>query len=150
MPEGESSARFDLPYLMAGQAQKEVTHNEALTLIDLALCPVVEAVGVISPPSAPVVGQAWIVGTSPSGTWLGAANALAGWTAGGWRFVQLPVGASVTIRSNGLKWRRNSEVWQVAPMLSAPTGGSVVDLECRTALSALVAALTSHGLVATS
>lgn len=148
MPEGETSARFDLPFLAAGQAQKEVTHNEALALIDLALCPVVEAVGINVPPSAPAPGQAWIVGTVPTASWLGAADSLAGWTSGGWRFVALPFGASVTVRASGLKWRRNSSGWQIAPSLSAPTGGTVVDVECRAALSAIVAALASQGLVA--
>ena len=148
MPEGETSARFALPLLMAGQAQKEVTHNEALTLLDLALCPVVEAVGLNSPPSSPALGQAWIVGTAPSGAWFGSANALAGWTAGGWRFVQMPVAASVTVRTNGLKWRRNSTSWAVSPTASAPSGGLIVDVQCRAALSGVIDALISHGLVA--
>lgn len=150
MPEGETSARFVLPLLVAGQAQKEVTHNEALTLIDLALCPVVEAVGINSPPSSPILGQAWIIGTAPSGVWLGSANALAGWTAGGWRFVQLPVGASVMIRSNSLKWKRNSASWVVSPTASVPSGGSIVDVQCRAALSGVIDALISHGLLASS
>lgn len=150
MPAGETSARFDLPLLAAGQAQKEVTHNEALSLIDLALCPVVEAVGPNSPPSAPTEGQAWIVGPLPSGTWLGAANALAGWTSGGWRFVQLPVGAWVTIRSNGLKWRRNPTAWVSSPIAPSVTGGAIIDSECRAALSAVIDALIGHGLIASS
>lgn len=148
MPEDETSARFVLPLLAAGQAQKEVTHNEALTLIDLALCPVVEAVGTNIPPSTPTLGQAWIVGTAPSAGWTGAANALAGWTAGGWRFVQLPVGASVTLHSNGLKWKRNSTAWVVSPTASVPTGGLIVDVQCRAALTGVIDALISHGLVA--
>jgi Protein of unknown function (DUF2793) len=150
MPEGETSVRFDLPLLMAGQAQKEVTHNEALTLIDLALCPVVEAVGLNSPPAGPVSGQAWIVGSAPSEAWLGEADALAGWTAGGWRFVRLPVGASVTMRTNGLKCIRKLTGWEVSPTMVTPTGGAIVDAECRTALSVLIAVLISHGLVASS
>lgn len=150
MPEGETSARFDLPLLVAGQAQKEVTHNEALTFIDLALCPVVEAVGLNTVPPAPASGQAWIVGTAPTGTWLGSANALAGWTAGGWRFVQMPVGASVTVRSNGLKWRRNSLAWVASSAIALPTGGAIVDAECRAALSVVIDALIGHGLLASS
>lgn len=149
MPDGETSARFDLPLLMAGQAQKEVTHNEALALIDLALCPVVEAIGVTAPPPLPTLGQAWIVGSAPTGAWIGAAHALAGWTAGGWRFVQLPVGATIIVRVSGLIWRRNSTGWVAAPAVAAPIGGPVADAECRAALSALVAALASQGLVAT-
>ncbi|WP_312846581.1 hypothetical protein [Sphingopyxis sp. PET50] len=38
-----STARLALPLLAMAQAQKEVTHNEALTLLDLLVQPVVEA-----------------------------------------------------------------------------------------------------------
>jgi hypothetical protein len=82
---GETSARLGLPFLAVGQAQKELTHNEALALIDLALHAGVEAVGTNVPPAAPVEGQAWIVGSAPSGAWTGRSQALAGWTPGGWR-----------------------------------------------------------------
>ena len=40
----EMTDRLLLPLLATAQAQKEVTHNEALTLVDLLLAPVVEAV----------------------------------------------------------------------------------------------------------
>ena len=33
----DTTARLRLPTLRAGQAQKELTHNEALTLLDLAV-----------------------------------------------------------------------------------------------------------------
>ena len=59
--EGEMTARLGLPLLATGQAGKEVTHNEALALIDLALGAGVAAIGPDSPPAEPVVGQTWIV-----------------------------------------------------------------------------------------
>ena len=62
-----ASARLGLPFLAAGQAQKEVTHNEALALIDAGLSPAAETIGVTAPPSAPALGQCWIVGGAPSG-----------------------------------------------------------------------------------
>ena len=37
----ETTARLTLPFLQSGQAQKELTHNEALTLLDIAVQPVV-------------------------------------------------------------------------------------------------------------
>jgi Protein of unknown function (DUF2793) len=78
--------RLSLPLLVAGQAQKEVTHNEALTLIDFLAQPVVVAVAPVSVPAAPTLGQSWIVGAAPTGAWAGKAAHIASWTSGGWRF----------------------------------------------------------------
>lgn len=61
----ETSVRLGLPLLQTGQAQKEMTHNEALTLLDFAVQPVVEAVGVDTPPAAPAPGACWVVGPTP-------------------------------------------------------------------------------------
>ena len=88
MSDGSTSARLGLPLLAPGQAQKEMTHNEALAAIDLALAASVRAVGLDAPPLSPTPGESWIVGASPTGAWAGQAGALAGWTAGGWRFVR--------------------------------------------------------------
>src|SRR3546814_19105698 len=74
--------------LAAAQAQKEVTHNEALTLLDALVQPVVEAGPQNSPPLAPAVGQCWLVGAAPTAEWSEAAGTIALWTAGGWPFVE--------------------------------------------------------------
>jgi hypothetical protein len=49
------------PLLQAGQAQKELTHNEALALIDMLLHAQVESMTVATPPGGAVVGQCWVV-----------------------------------------------------------------------------------------
>lgn len=60
--------RLGLPWLMAGQAQKELTHNEAMALLDIATCPSVESADVAVPPSGAMPGQCWIVAAGASGT----------------------------------------------------------------------------------
>lgn len=164
---GEASARLGLPFLAVGQAQKEVTHNEALALIDLALHAGVEAVGANAPPPAPLDGQAWIVGPAPAGTWTGRAQALAGWTGGGWRFVPAREGMVVLVRGSGLTARFAGGAWIVGelacrrvtvdglavlgarrPAIAAPMGGSTTDQEARTVVSAILDALRGHGLIA--
>src|SRR3546814_1813404 len=72
-----TTARFQLPLLAAAQAQKEVTHNEALTLLDALVQPVVEAGPQNSPPLAPAVGQCWLVGAAPTAEWSEAAGTVA-------------------------------------------------------------------------
>jgi hypothetical protein len=88
----EASARLSLPFLSSGQAQKEVTHNEALQRLDLLVQPVALSASVSTPPPSPDEGACWIVGPSPDGGWAGHAGDIAQWTAGGWRFAQPSAG----------------------------------------------------------
>ncbi len=81
------SARLGLPFLMPAQAQKHVTHNEALTLLDLLVQLVVQGFEAADPPAAPEDGQIWALGPAPTGAWAGQAGRLAGWVDGGWLFV---------------------------------------------------------------
>lgn len=148
MPDAMLTPRLALPLLAAGQAQKEITHNEALTLIDALLCPVVEAVGVNVPPAAPDTGQAWIVGAAGTGAWTSHAHDIAVATAGGWRFAAMPDGATVLVRADGGIWRRSAGGWQAPLQMTAPAGGATVDSECRAAVSVLISALEARGLVA--
>lgn len=161
------TGRLALPLLASGQAGKELTHNEALTLIDIALQPVVEAVGVEAPPAAPVAGMCWVTGAAPTGAWAGRAHVLAGWTAGGWRFVAPRAGFAVHDLATARAWRFDGETWVdgVAavsrvevdglrvvgarePAIAAPASGSVVDSQARAALGSILSALRAHGLIA--
>lgn len=72
--------RLAWPLLIVAQAQKEVTHNEALTLLDALVHATVEAGPLAAPPPEPADGQCWIVGTAPTGDWTGKADAIAIWT----------------------------------------------------------------------
>jgi Protein of unknown function (DUF2793) len=144
MSEILQSGRWKLPLLAVGQMQKEVTHNEALTLIDALIAPVVEARGVDTPPSAPVVGQCWLVGPAPSGVWTGAAQHLACWTSGGWRLIAPRDGMTVRL-AGGAMLQFDGALWATPVSVAVPTGGTVVDSEARTAVTALIAQLQLQG-----
>lgn len=79
------TARLGLPYIVSGQAQKEVTHNEGLNKLDAFVTPVVADIA-DSPPGSPATGDLYIVGTSPTGDFSGKANQLAQYQTGGWVF----------------------------------------------------------------
>ncbi|MEM8695168.1 MAG: DUF2793 domain-containing protein [Pseudomonadota bacterium] len=164
----DTTARFGLPFIQPGQAQKEVFHNEALALLDAAVHPTAESRGDNVPPAIPVEGRSWIVGTAPTGEWDGHANDLATWTAGGWRFVAPIEGMRIWRRDagffsfwTGASWRDGEVVGDllviagktvVGPQQSAigePIGGSTVDGEARAAVVSILAALRAHGLIAT-
>ena len=163
-----SSARLNLPLLQAGQAQKEYTHNEALTAIEALVQPVAQTLGDNSPPAAPVAGQCWIVGTAPTGAWAGQAGAVAMWSEGGWRFTPPFDGMTVWISDTELFAFRRSGAWSlgieraagvviggvqvVGPQQSAiapPSGGSLIDTEARAGITAIILTLRAHGLIAT-
>lgn len=81
------SPRLSLPYLQAAQAQKHVTHNEALERLDVLVQLTVESFAENTPPPLPEEGQVWVVGSSPTGAWAAQPGALAAWANGGWLFV---------------------------------------------------------------
>ncbi len=161
----EHSDRFKLPFILPGQAQKEVFHNEALAAIDALLHPVVEAGPLSVPPANPQLGQAWIVGGLASGSWTGKEHMLAAWTDGGWRFMSPGRGMLVWNRAdghwihwNGTQWREGElsaamlvvngkkVVGERQPAVPSPSGGTIIDAEARAAIAAITAALKSHGL----
>ncbi|GHA22297.1 hypothetical protein GCM10007989_17100 [Devosia pacifica] len=83
----DSTYRLDLPILAAQQAQKHITHNEALLRLDALVQPVVRDRDRTTPPAAPVLGDAHIVGDSASGGWAGHDREIAMWQAGAWAFL---------------------------------------------------------------
>lgn len=76
-----------LPYLAASQAQKHVTHNEALTLLDGLVQAAVKSRALAVPPGSPAEGDRYLVATSPTGDWAGQAGKLAFHMDGAWRFL---------------------------------------------------------------
>lgn len=161
------TARWALPLLTAGQAQKEMTVNEALAALDLLAGASAMAVGTNTPPPTPVAGQCWVVGSTPTGAWSGHAGALAGWTAGGWRFLSPREGWRVWSEADGCPATYAGGAWRVGtlaatevtvaglrvvgarrPAIAAPSGGSTVDAEARSAIGQVLAALVAHGLIA--
>ncbi len=158
--------RLALPMLAAGQAQKEVTHNEALTLLDMLVQPVVQSASTMLPPTDAPPGRCWIVPTGASGAWSGKPGQIAGWTNAGWRFAEPSAGWQSYVADeaqwlcfDGTAWVQN----QVRPQgfyvsgervvgsrqaaIAAPTGGTVSDMEGRAAISAILAALRAHGII---
>ena len=163
----ERSPRLALPLLQPGQAQKEQDHNEALARLDLAVQPAVQAVALDTPPATPGEGQGWIVGAAPSGDWSGRAGMLAGWSAGGWRYIAPVEGMVAWSLADRLLLRFDAGQWRAGEARATrlivdgeqvvgarraaipdPAGGATVDGEARSALLQVLAALRGHGLIA--
>src|SRR5436190_7808713 len=108
----DQTARFALPQLTPGQAQKEWYHNEALQRIDMLLCPAVEGAAIAAPPVSPAAGACYLVATGATGAWAGQDGALATFTEGGWRFVAPIEGARVLDRTSGQMMVRRGGSWE--------------------------------------
>lgn len=164
----EATPRHNLPYIIPGQAQKEMTHNEALALLDALVGASVVSAGTDNLPGSPMPGQCWIVGSAPTAEWVGHDDELACWTEGGWRFLTPRTGTRVWVEDQHLWAERTGDGWiigevvgqrlvvggdqVVGPRLSSiamPTGGAIQDVEVRSALSDVIARLQAHGLIDT-
>ncbi|RDE10462.1 DUF2793 domain-containing protein [Pelagibacterium lacus] len=80
------TARHGLPLIASEQAQKHVTHNEAMALVDMLIHARLVETGRDMPPASPEPGDSYGIGDAPGGAWEGHAGEIAGWTEGGWRF----------------------------------------------------------------
>ena len=83
----DNTGRFDLPLILPSQAQKHVTHNEALTLIDGLFHLVIKTFGETTPPVTAQIDDAFVIGASPTGAWFGQAGNIAFNSDVGWRFL---------------------------------------------------------------
>lgn len=83
----EQTPKLSLPLIQGAQAQKHVTHNEAIELLDMLTQLTVEEVGTTTPPGSANEGQSWVVGSGATGAWAGHDDDLASWRGGGWLFV---------------------------------------------------------------
>jgi hypothetical protein len=82
----DETANLKLPYILAAQSQKHVTHNEALRALDAIVQLAVLDKDLGTPPGSPADGDRYIVGGSPSGSWSGHATHVAAWQDGIWTF----------------------------------------------------------------
>lgn len=150
MPLTTESPRLGLPLLAVAQAQKEMTHNEALALIDALLFARCESLLNAAPTGALLAGQCWLIDNNPTGIWAEQAGSLALWTDGGWRYVDPVVGMQTwCIADQGIR-RWDGSQWLAPPSFSGITGGTVIDSEARAALNALSAILAQWGLVSST
>lgn len=73
-----------LPYIAAAQAQKHVTHNAALDLLDGLVQLSVKDRDVAAPPANPAEGARYIVATGATGAWAGWNGDVALFSGGAW------------------------------------------------------------------
>lgn len=82
----DTTPRIKLAELAAAQAQKHVTVNEDLQMLDALINAYLLGNGTDTPPGSPTDGDTYIVGASPTGAWVGQAGHIAAALDGSWTF----------------------------------------------------------------
>jgi len=158
------TVRHGFPLISAGQAQKEITHNESISLIDAKLNISVLSRQVQNPPSSPDIGDSYIVPNLTTGDWLAREGKIATFDGYGWNFHEPITGTAVWIvdEKGSSIWDDGwSNGWPVksiqigernifsAPIVRvlSPDGGELIDIEARNALVQIINALSDQGLI---
>ena len=81
------TAHLGLPFIEGSQAQKHVTHNEALRILDAAIQIGVLETALTAPPASPAEGARYIVAAGATGNWADHDAAIATFEDGAWRFL---------------------------------------------------------------
>ena len=159
------TVRLSLPLLSAGQAQKEVTHNEAVLAVDRLLHLAIRTRTLAAPPAAPVAGDCYIVAAAGSSVWTGRTAQIASFDGFGWTYIA-PVRGMLAWIVDEAAFAVFDGVWSVGgwpvsalriagrQVLGAvpvnvvgPSGGITIDAESRTAINALIATLRGQGII---
>lgn len=83
----DASPKLGLPYIQPSQAQKHVTHNEAIQGLDTLVQLRIAAFGAETPPDTPGVGESYALGVAPGLAWAGQDGKLATWNGTAWQFL---------------------------------------------------------------
>ncbi|HVY12897.1 MAG TPA: DUF2793 domain-containing protein, partial [Alphaproteobacteria bacterium] len=118
----DSSPRLALPYIIASQAQKEITHNDALNDVDsLAQISVINMT-TATPPGSPAEGDSYIIASSPTGAWSGGAGKIASYYSG-WRIKTPKEGWTAWVQNLDRRYVFDGSSW-VAPRVTMAAGNA--------------------------
>lgn len=120
-----SSTHLKLPYILPGQAQKHITHNEAIAALDTLTQLAVLDRDLNAPPGTPDVNMRYIVGPAATGDWAGKANQVTAWDGATWQFhAPEPGWLAFVLDENGLlAWSGSAWLPTLGLDLQAPMLG---------------------------
>ena len=148
----DETPNLGLPYIVAAQSQKHVTHNEAIRALDAIVQLSVLDRDLTAPPGSPANGARYIVAASPTGGWAGHAGDIAAYQDGAWAFYHPLEGfiAWVTDEDTAVVW--NGSAWTALTTGSGSAGSfstvginATADTTNRLALAATATLLNHAG-----
>lgn len=119
-----NTANLILPYIAQGQAQKEVTHNDALNILDAVVQLSVKSRTVTAPPGSPAQGDRYIVPAGASGAWSGQTGKIAAYRDTAWAFFTPKSGWRALVEAEGRTLVYLNTAWQPYVVFS-PNGAAI-------------------------
>jgi len=104
---------LNLPYIAPSQAQKHVTHNEAIRALDALVQLSLQSKGLSTPPASPIDGERYFVASSPTGAWTGMESQIAAFQDGAWAFFSPQSGWRAWIDDESTFQIWDGQTWQV-------------------------------------
>ncbi|WP_439543299.1 DUF2793 domain-containing protein [Hyphomicrobium sp.] len=117
----DETTLLKLPYILAAQSQKHVTHNEALRALDAVVQLSVLDKDLATPPGSPAAGACYIVGAAPTGVWSGQATHIAAYQDSAWAIYVPLEGWLAWVADENVLYAFDGTSWIPAP----GAGGSV-------------------------
>ena len=109
-----STPHLALPLLAAAQAQKHVTHNEAIASLDALVHLAVKERGRTAPPASPAEGDRYLVGSGATGGFSGQDGRIALFDLGTWRFFSPRPGWQAYVEAEDLFVVFDGAEWQTS------------------------------------
>ncbi|WP_273725582.1 DUF2793 domain-containing protein [Brucella gallinifaecis] len=131
----DQTPNLKLPYIMPSQAQKHVTHNEALRFLDAVGHLSVKSRTQTGAPETPVAGDRYIVAEPATGQWAGKEGMIAFFIDGGWSFATIAKGWLAYVEDEAKLFVFNGVEWQMTG--SVPDSLSLAMLGIQTAADAI-------------
>lgn len=110
----DTSPILSLPLIQAAQAQKHITHNEALRILDVIVQLSVQTATASTPPVAPNGADRFIVTAGASGEWAGKDHNIAWREDGTWQFIAPQVGWHADVADTNEMLRFDGGQWVLA------------------------------------
>lgn len=110
--------RYGLPYILPAQAQKHVTHNEAIKRLDVLLGSSVKTEIDMLPDMADE-GDAYLISPSPQADLVNHAHNIAIFLDGTWDFFAPVTGLTIWIENNGSQLVWTGDAWDPLTAMSA-------------------------------
>lgn len=131
------TTRLRLPLLASAQAQKHVTHNEALGRLDALVHLTFQSRTQTTPPDSPVEGDCYLVPEEAEGDWSAAVGEIAHYLDGAWAFYVPVAGMLAWVIDESALLVCGGESWGAAASGFSPAVISTLSVSAHGAASCL-------------